>query len=160
MTGPDLQTLWSICVLTAASLQILLLSKAAYGLLTKNNGQVKRVIKYIVNTTVCFIFSFYAYLDYALWVSAPRGQTEQESFLLLKEAVMSKATEWTLFALLWTVLLVAFNILYQLRVERIREIKPIIILALVDFLIMLTTITIGAYTAYIDLSGELSRYFY
>jgi hypothetical protein len=160
MTFPDLQSLWSICVLSATCLEILLLSKVVYGLLTKNSGQTKRVGKYIINTIVCFIFSFYAYMDYALWVNAPRGQTEDESFLLLNEEIMSRVTEQFLYALLWIVVLVAFNILYQLRVERIREIKPIIILALVDFLIMLTTITIGAYTAYIDLSGEISRYFY
>jgi hypothetical protein len=99
-------------------------------------------------------------MDYALWVNGPRGQSEDESFLLLNEEIMSRVTEHFFKALLWIVVLVAFNILYQLRVERIREIKPIIILALVDFLIMLTTITIGAYTAYIDLSGEISRYVY
>jgi hypothetical protein len=158
MTYETMTSIWGICVLSAMVIGIILIAKLTYGIIKKNNEQIKSSIKYIINALVCYIFSFYACLSFFLWVSAPIGQTKEESFLLLKEIMTSSFLEWVMYALIITGILLMFNILYQLKFERIKKKRFLALLAFADIVIMVTSISIGALTAYVGLTGEINRF--
>lgn len=159
MTYETLLMLWSICVVSATILGLTLIGRLTIGILRKNGDVVKSTLKYIFNILVCYLFSFFAYLTFALWVNGPRETTQEESLRLLEYQVTSTALEWAAIAGFWTGVLFIFNLVYQLKVERRSGIQSLMLLALADMGIMLTTIGVGAVTAYVGLADEIKRYF-
>lgn len=156
MTYQFLTSLWSICVFSAFVLGTTLVGRLIFGVAKRNETVIKSTLKYLVNIIVCFVFSFYAYISFALWVTAPKGTTKQESFIFLKQLTVSSVIQWTLYALICVVALIMFNIFYQMKVEGKKHVQSIVLLAIAGTVVMFAAIAIGSLTAYFGLLAEIT----
>lgn len=159
MTYELINKLWEFSVLAAVAIWTVLALRLLYGLVKRKGNTIKVTIKYILNT-VSFLFVYAVYFSFFIVVQAPHGKTKDESVKILNDWVRQESFEWSLWALLLTALLVLFNIVYQLRIENIKDYKQVILLTISNGLIMGFGIFLGLSNALVGLTEEINRHTY
>lgn len=159
MTYDLINKLWEFSVLAAVAIWTVLALRLLYGLVKRKGNIIKETIKYILNT-VSFLFVYAVYFSFFIVVQAPHGKTKDDSIKMLNDWVRQESFDWFLWALLLTALLVLFNIVYQLRIEKIKDSKQVILLTISNGLIMGFGIFLGSSNALVGLTEEINRHTY
>jgi hypothetical protein len=157
MTYEFTNRLWEFSVVAAVAWTALIL-RLVYGLVKRKGDVIKETIKYILNT--CSFLFVYVYFSFFIVVQAPHGETKDDSIKMLNDWVRQESFDWSLWALLVTAVLVLFNIVYQLRIEKIRDNRQVILLTISNGLIMGFGIFLGSSNALIGLTEEINRHTY
>ena len=157
MNNEFLNNLWPYSVLMAVILWAFLILRLVFGVIKKKTDIVKSTIKYLINTLL-FLFDAYVYFSFFIVVQAPIGETRDDSIRMLNQWVKDDSLEWLYWGMAITLILAIFNYLYQIKIERIKSVSLIIILAILDLLIILYGIFLGSYTAIQGLTEEINRH--
>ena len=157
MNNEFLNNLWPYSVLMAVILWAFLILRLVFGVIKKKTDIVKSTIKYLINTLL-FLFDAYVYFSFFIVVQTPIGETRDDSIRMLNQWVKDDSLEWLYWGMAITLILAIFNYLYQIKIERIKSVSLIIILAILDLLIILYGIFLGSYTAIQGLTEEINRH--
>ncbi|WP_133259723.1 hypothetical protein [Pseudochryseolinea flava] len=146
-------------MMAAVAIWTVLALRLLYGLVKRKADVIKETIKYILNT-VSFLFVYAVYSSFSIVVRAPHGKTKDDSIKMLNDWVRQESFDWSLSALLLTALLILFNIVYQLKVEKVKDNGQIILLTISSGLIMAFGIFLGSSNALVGLTEEINRHTY
>jgi hypothetical protein len=151
--------IWAFSAMTGMLVLTILILRLFIGIFKKRTSLVKSSIKYIIN---CLTFLFVAIVcfSFAIVVRTEKGVSREDSIDLLKTWIKSESFEWFLWALLSTFILTIFNIVYQLKVEKIKNLKQIVALSTIDLSIMCYGIFIGGQIAFHGLMLEINYFTY
>ena len=133
MTYNQWNEIWGYSVIIGVLIWAFLAIRLFIGLL-KKKGTIKSSIKYIINTST-FLFVAYAFFSFAITNTRPEENVW----------VWAKPYSIELFgkAISVALLLAIFNYLYQIFIEKKRNILELIVLAIVDLIIMTYGILLG-----------------
>lgn len=159
MTYELINKLWACSVVAAVLIWAVLLSRLVFGLVKRRKEIVRTSIKYIVNT-ITFLFAYAVYFSFFIVVQVPHGMTKDDSIRMLNDWVGKEAMQWCLWGLLLMMVLAIFNVVYQLKIEKIKGNVEIILLAILSMLIMTFGIFLGSYNAILGLTEEINRHSY
>jgi|GEM_PF-4471819 len=159
MTSKLIHLIHNYSTLIAVFIWLLLFLKLILAVAKGNRPEIRNSLKYIVNT-VAFFFAYAIYFSFAIIVHAPRGKTRDESLTMLRDFVARQALEWTVWGLLFVLFMFAFNIVYQSKIERIRNRNQIAILTLIHLFIIAFAIFLGTQNAMVGLTEEINRHIY
>jgi hypothetical protein len=159
MTYELVNELWGYGVQTAVLIWAVLFLRLLFGLVKRRQEIIKATIKYVINT-ISFLFAYVVYLSFFIVVQAPRGKTKDESIKMLNDWITQESFDWSLWALLLTVSLTLFNVFFQLKIEKTKDNRQIIVLTILNLLIMTSGIFLGSYNALIGLTWEINRHSY
>jgi hypothetical protein len=156
MTYDLINRLFEHSVEAALAIWAFLLVRLFYGILKRNSNIIKRSAKHIVNT-VSFLFVYAVYFSFSIVVRAPHGKNRDESLQMLNDWVRQETFEWSIWAILLTVLLVLFNAVYQAKIEKVKDNKQLIWITTANVLVMSFGIFLGAMNALSGLTEEIDR---
>ncbi len=156
MTYGTQQNIWAIFVFSAIAADLLLILWLTIGIIKRNPIQIKSSVKFLINLTSSFGYSLFPFVYFGIWVTAPYGQSKQDSLNILSDRMFQSITHWYLWGFLWLSLLVIFNIFFQTKIDKHLKWKQIIYIFLSDFFIMSFGILFPAYCAYQSLSGDIN----
>jgi uncharacterized protein (DUF2132 family) len=148
--------IFAYSALTGVLIWTLLTVRLFVGIFKNRPSITKSSIKYLVNSTT-FVFVAAVYISFAMVVQAPHGQTKDESFDLLFDWVVTESTEWFLWAMVIAFFLTLFNLVYQNKIEKIKNSRQIVLLSLLDMAVMCYGIFIAGQIAFAGLAGEIER---
>ena len=155
MTYDDINSVWSYTVLSAAIICGTLILRLLFALVGKRLSLVKTSLKYIANT-VSFIYVYAVYFSFAIVVRSPTGKTREDSLDMLYSWVREKSLEWFFWGLLMLAVLTIFNTAYQIRIEKKKDNRQLIILAAINLFVILFGILMGSANAIIGLTEEIN----
>jgi hypothetical protein len=125
--------------------------------MTKN--RIIQFFKYLINIVVALVLAWGAFLDYALWVQPPIGKTREESVDLLQSGIIDKGIGLAITGLLIIGTLTFLTWLVQVKIEKQKNLKELFLTVLIDSLIVVFGIGLGAFDAYNGLIVEINRVF-
>jgi len=134
----------------AFAVWVLLTLLLVTGIFSKRWAIVKRVSKYLVNSSV-FLIAFAFYLDMALIVRPPVSEPQ------LKSWVNQHVVIYLCISVVATIILVGINFLFYKKVEKHRHRADLFILAGLDIIILLCGAWLSGQDAYYGLLQELNR---
>src|SRR6476469_9345349 len=130
MSHENTTTLLRLGYYMAFAVWVLLTLLLVTGIFRKRWAMVKRVSKYLVNSSV-FLIAFVFYLDMALIVRPPVSEPQ------LKSWVNQHVVIYLCISVVATIILVGINFLFYKKVEKHRHRADLFILAGLDIIILL-----------------------
>ena len=128
------------------------------GIMTKNWQLVKRIIKYIINSFV-FIIAWMFFLEMALIVKPQILSTKQSSILALESWIHENQMEDIYTSIVVILILLGINLFFYFKIERKKNKKDLLILALFAIAVLSFGIWIAGQDAYSGMLEEINRHF-
>ena len=125
--------------------------------MTRRN--IIQTLKYLINLLTAGVIGWLAYLNFALRVLPPIGQTREESINLLKTGIIDIGLEHALTGFIAISFLIVLTWLIQNRIEKERKLKELIAIAIMNFTIVGFGITLGMFHTFKALIIEIDRHF-
>jgi hypothetical protein len=127
-------------------------------LFKRNWTQVKRILKYTLNSIV-FIIAWIFIVELALIVRPAFYETKEASSIALKSWIKSYQINDIYFALTTIVILFVINLLLHFKVEKRAYNKDLIVLIVFDAVVLFVGIWLTGQIAYYGLMQEINRHF-
>jgi NADH:ubiquinone oxidoreductase subunit 4 (subunit M) len=136
MSYKTITSIYSISIIIGIIIGTILVLRLIVGIFRKNNRLIASSLKYIIHS-LTFIFVAIVYISFAIVVNGPQGEER-------KEWIKKESMEWFLIAIGITLTMAILNNIYQIKIEKNKDLRKTIILSILDFLIMCYGIFIGA----------------
>jgi hypothetical protein len=141
----------------AVSTWITLLCWAVLNYLKKDHLSFKKIILYLLNSTVFFVgVPFYVRL--ALIVQVPKEVTKEASMQVLKNDCILEFQNYVATSFLLCLALLFINYFFQKYIINRIEKKELLILCIIDFSILLVLSTLAIFNYYVGISVEIDSY--
>lgn len=154
MTGILLNEIM-ICV--AIIVWTILVFWAAFKLVRKDKFNFKRIILYLINSLV-FLLGVPFYLRLAIIVQGPKEATIEESMQVLKNDCVIELVRYMVISILVSAILMLVNYLFQKYILKTIEKRTLLVLALLDFALLLLLSALAIFNYYIGISAEVRSY--
>ncbi len=156
-----INTIISIVFYLGFILLALLGLKFIYELIKNKKEKYFKTLRLLVNFGVILTFCYNSFLSLFMIVRLPFEITKskEQSLEILNQWIINKELKIGLMGLCIIVLLGFFSYLYQLKVEKLNLIKPIINLTIINCLIMTFSLFLIYYHTYNGLAVEVGYHF-
>jgi hypothetical protein len=118
-----------------------------------------KFLKYIFNFIFASVIAYFIFFDFAIWVLAPIAETQEASMDILKSRIIEIAIIDLLIALGFLGFLNLLTWFFQIKIEKFKSKKTIILIFSINLIIVLIGLTLGIIYSFDGLSIEIQRNF-
>jgi hypothetical protein len=155
MTRNILTNIWTFCVLSAFTIQIVLLAILVVAYFNRNSTLTHALLKWNLNIFLSFVFGFFTCMSYFLIVTNS-VETSGEAVNLFIGDLKTNALKSSIWAVVWTSALAIGNVIYQSKIEHSKSRSEILVLYIADLVIMAVAIFIGVSWCYAGLMEKIT----
>lgn len=130
---------------------------AAIKFFKKDYPNFKRVMMYLINSLV-FLVGVPFYVRLAIIVQGPKEATRQASMRVLRDDCIVEFIRYVSISILVCAIFIVINYLFQKYILNSIEKKTLVVLASLDFAILLLLSALAIFNYYIGISGEIESY--